>query len=459
MEPVLDDPNENVETDTDQERDQTDTDRTDGEDSITTPSQSRSPSVVPVDDGGVDVFDGYSFKGRHSILIDSDEGEQSEPEAEDDVSLAPQVDAEPPIEDSSLEEAEPKTPEAHQPVLPAEPEPVAESPTLTEPAPATEEPVHAVESVVPTPRTSIDKSTPSIQPEPETEKVVDSSAVAVDTKRAKPKTTRQQAPRTTSKVVKPRREKSGVAALDRDLSDTVDESGGVTEKDEEDEDWDFVEAADGEDRNGAQGPSLFSRGVVDRYRLAVFRKASTPIPAGARSFSGASKASEFEGALAEDSPTSSDKRRGRSGGLTFRKHPRQFLRPKSPSSKRSSTTAKSLGHSTPGSLAMSTNSSPGLLSPAASMNSALPATPSLKSKQSQASVDNKSASSDQSPKPEGVADGAGAADTIKGSPAKSPVTPIDEPEKTKSKKLKMKYKENAEKVLSLFASPRPQPPS
>ena len=63
MEPVIDDPNDNEQTDTDQEREQTDTDRTDEEESITTPSQSRSPSVIPPVDDSVDVFDGYSFQG------------------------------------------------------------------------------------------------------------------------------------------------------------------------------------------------------------------------------------------------------------------------------------------------------------------------------------------------------------------------------------------------------------
>jgi len=46
-------------------------------------------------------------------------------------------------------------------------------------------------------------------------------------------------------------------------------------------------------------------------------------------------------------------------------------------------------------------------------------------------------------------DGPAASDIIKASP--QPLT--DEPEKLKNKKLK-KYKEGAEKVLSLFASPR-----
>lgn len=453
MEPVLDDPNENDQTDTDQERDQTDTDRTDGEDSVTTPSQSRSPSVVPVDDN-IDLFDGYSFKGRHSILIDSDEGEPSEDD-EDDASLDDRGEGAPSVEGPlPLEEPEPKTPEAHQPVLPALPQPDTDITTTPMPTPI-EPKAHApaVDASVATPRTSIDKPAPVIA-KPEAEKIIVIAApVAADAKRSKPKTTRNPAARPTSKNPRVRREKSGVPALDRDLSDTVDEGGDATEK-EEDDDWDFVEAADGEDRNGAQGPSLFARGVVDRYRLAVFRKASTPVPASARSVSSTSKVSDFEGAAGGDSPTPSDKqRRGRSGGLTFRKHPRQFLRPKSPNSKKS-TTAKSLTHSTSASLSVSATSSPGLLSPSPSVNSVLPPSPSLKSKQSHISVGNHSASSDQSRKAEPIADSVVAArDTIKGLPVPSS---SEEPEKTKSKKLKLKYKENAEKVLSLFASPRQQ---
>src|SRR5882762_6413547 len=128
MEPVIDDPNENDQTDTDQEREQTDTDRTDGEESNTTPSQSRSPSVIPPADDSVDVFDGYSFKGRHSILIDSDEDEESgdeDEEDEDEVSVAEtealKVDAQADVNGGLSPEEhtpEPKTPEAHQPSLP-----------------------------------------------------------------------------------------------------------------------------------------------------------------------------------------------------------------------------------------------------------------------------------------------------------------------------------------------------
>ena len=78
MEPVIKDENDNDLTDTDQEGRQTDTDRTDGEDSVTTPSQSRSPSVHPLEDDTVDVFDGYSFKGRHSVILDDEDEEEED---------------------------------------------------------------------------------------------------------------------------------------------------------------------------------------------------------------------------------------------------------------------------------------------------------------------------------------------------------------------------------------------
>jgi serum/glucocorticoid-regulated kinase 2 len=441
MEPVIDDPNENEQTDTDQEREQTDTDRTDGEESNTTPSQSRSPSVIPPADDSVDVFDGYSFKGRHSILIDSDGDESEEDEEDEDASVAEaeilKADVEGPSASGEVSPdertPEPKTPEAHQPPLPeaavdiitAPTEPPADDEILAPPRPSKEESPPeslSVEKVIPTP---------------------------TDSKRPKPKFARMVTTRPAVKASRVRREKSGVPALDRDLSDTIDEDEETTEKEDEDEDWDIVEAADGEDRNGAQGNSLFARGVVDRYRLAVFRKASTPVPASSRSFSGASKASDLEASDLADSPTPTEKqRRGRAPGLTFRKRPRQFLRPKSPHSKKSSA-AKSLNHSTSASLSVSTSSSPSMLTPSPSMSSALPVTPSLKSKESHASsVGTHSGSSDQSPNAD-PADGPVVPDTAKGPPPQS----MEEPEKLKSKKLK-KYKEGAEKVLSLFASPR-----
>jgi hypothetical protein len=40
----------------------------------------------------------------------------------------------------------------------------------------------------------------------------------------------------------------------------------------EDDDWDLVEGGVMKDKNGARGTSLFARGVVDRYKLTVFKK-------------------------------------------------------------------------------------------------------------------------------------------------------------------------------------------
>ena len=432
MEPVLDDPNEGDQTDTDQEREHTDTDRTD-EESNATPSQSRSPSVVPPANDSVDVFDGYSFKGRHSILMDSDDDEEEHLDEEDEKSLAEgseSVEGQEPVVNGALSTGErtpeAKTPEPQQSPLPEE-APAEVPKTPTEPSP--------IGIAVGTPRTSED----------ELRLDAPSEKSATDSKRSKAKASRGAIPRVLAKNTRVRREKSGVPALDRDLSDTVDEDGDVTEK--EDEDWDFIEAVDGEDRNGTQGPSLFARGVVDRYKLAVFRKVSTPAPSASRSLSGRSKASDLDSVEQTDSPSPSEKRRGRNPGLTFRKHPRQFLRQKSPHSKKSSTT-KSLSHQTSTTLSINTiPPSSGTLTPSPSVNSAQPPVPSLKSKESAVSVGTHSGSSGNADA-SGV-EGSGASDTIKG---RRPVS--EEPERQKTKKLK-KYKEGAEKMFSLFQSPRP----
>lgn len=471
MEPVLDDFNDE-QLDTDQEPEQTDTDRTDGDDSNTTPSQSRSSSIrpqqqVPMDDS-VDLFDGYSFKGRHSILIDDDEdeddngseeiseGDEDEEEDENEALISGAVLAaleqtgastETPAVDATVEEElpdEPKTPEA-RPVSPPEPvpellptPPPKETAEETEPPqPASKEEPQSQESTeLPQPEPSESETVPPTLPEKEPKtKVVGPPKAAV--------------PRLTgNRITRPRREKSGVPALDRYLSDAIDEDTEEAEhEDDEDDDWDFVEAADGEDRNGTKGNSLFARGVVDRYRLAVFRKASTPSqrPTAPRTFSGMSKSSQATVSDTTDSP-SPTQRRGRAP-LTFRKHPRQFLRPKSPPpssfSSKSSGTAKSMTQ--PNSNTVSAASSTGgLLTPSPSFGAM---SHSLKSKESAVSVGAQS-SSDQSGKGEsGIFEPLGALDTVKSSPVS------EEPERHKSRKLK-KYKENAEKVFSLFSSPR-----
>ncbi|KAJ3774106.1 hypothetical protein FB446DRAFT_730135 [Lentinula raphanica] len=453
MAPVLDDfndnENENENTDTDQDPENTDTDRTDGEETNTTPSQSRSSSMHPVsrkgeeDDDSVDVFDGYSFKGRHSVLIDddqeeeegSDEEETDEEEEEEDEDIAnaslgdlassPLVNgtAEIPEEDEEL--PEPKTPEARPKSLPVDEDIVP--PTAT---PSRE------------PSTASPSEVPAAIIEAKARKSEEISIVPAPLPADKPKPApppKMQPP----KAARPprRKERSGVHALDRYLSDGPDEAGATERDDDEDEDWDFIEADGGEDRNGSKGTSLFARGVVDRYRLAVFRKASTPSRSNtvSRSVSGMSKNSD-PSASPEASPSPSI-RRGRNPGLTFRKTPRQFLRPRSPPpSSFSSKSAKTLSHSNSATMS-SSSSSAGLLTPAASAGGTMVpgSLHSLKSKESTASVGAQSYSS-----------GTSANGDTQAELGEEPL------ERHKTKKLK-KYKENAEKVFSIFSNSPRQP--
>lgn len=456
MEPVIDDPNDQDQVDTDPDRDHTDGETADGEDAYPTPSHSRSPSVHP-DESSVDVFDGYSFKGRHSVVMDEENedgsGDSGEEETDEedvpsvliDILDSPaqppreaEVVTESPVSDEQLAEPEPKTPEARPQALVEEiPEP-EKTTAIVEPAPSAD-----LSSTPPT-------TEPPAQKVPAAEPI--ESAPPLPAKDSKPKASKVPAlPKSTVRNSRGRREKSGVPALDRFLSDGPDEDGDMTER-EEDDDWDFIEA-DGEDRNGTKGTSLFARGVVDRYRLAVFRKASTPSQrVGGRSASGFSKESDIHAVELVDSPSPSEKRRGRAPGLKFRKTP-QFLKGKSPPSSFSAKSVSTMKTSTPSnaatSVTVSSSSSNGLLTPSVSAASGMAMSPSLRSKESAISVGNQSQSSDQS--------NGETAEPI--SYPASPEAPKhashhnEEPEKLKSKKLK-KYKENAEKVLSLFASQR-----
>ena len=587
MEPVLDEFNEVEGTDTDQEL-QTDTDRTDGEEeTTTTPSQSRSSSIRPQPhlsfiDNDVDVFDGYSFKGRHSVLIDDDDEEEEEEEEDslceggsneeegDNLSILERLEEEAAqigesqsvgdgcdddgdgrdgdgdgrdddalvresvlLDDSGVE---PKTPEARpvatlppveevadlavSPVVENVVPPVVEDvvPSVVEDVvPAVEEVVLPVTEEVVPPVPEVDETVTEAtmvaesQVEPKVEEVVPApevlptsrcsveelddtepakeadgeivppketngeivpakeangeiiptkelnGALVVDTKESngRPTTppTKAVPPRqpTANRAGRNRREKSGVFALDRYLSDAIDEATEA-ERDEEDDDWDFVEAADGEDRNGTKGTSLFARGVVDRYRLAVFRIPTSR--SGMRSVSGMSNASGSTVVSEMTESPSPSQRRGRTPGLTFRKNPRQFLRPKSPPSSFSAKTARSLSHSAASSSILSTaspSSSGGrLLSASHSVGSSFALSPSLKSKESAMSVGAQSQSSDQSVNGTTSAVFVDAADTIRGHPQ---LTTKGAEHKVKNKKLR-RYKHNAEKVFSLFSSPR-----
>ncbi|KAF8640638.1 hypothetical protein AX17_000295 [Amanita inopinata Kibby_2008] len=456
MEPVLDEYVEEGETD--QEPASTDTDKTDGEESNATPLQSRSSSIKPqkevVNEETVDVFDGYSFKGRHSVLIDEEEEEEEEGEEIGDDELESEISemlenleavtAQVVERQEEPEVVEPKTPEAR----PAKPEPTLED---VPPLPPKESVVTAEEqkpadnlanniaAAEPLAEKELPRPDESVQPPPD---------VPNKESKAKLDTTAQAAvPRAiNNRATRARREKSGIPALDRYLTDGGDDETHETEReDDTDDDWDLIDAVDGEDRNGTKGTSYFARGVVDRYRLAVFRKASTPQRNGIRSVSGMSKNSEVTASYAADSP-SPTQRRGRTPGLPFRKHHKQFLRPKSPpSSSKSSATAKSRDHSNANTISASMNSS-SLLTPSLSLGSTLPVSPSLRSKESATSVGAQSQSSDQSGNADGVI-AADAPDTIRAAIV------TEEPEKHRSKKLR-KYKENAEKVFLLFSSPR-----
>ncbi|KAI0066631.1 hypothetical protein BV25DRAFT_1412135 [Artomyces pyxidatus] len=450
MEPVI---NDDDGMDTDGERDQTDVERTDGEDSVATPSQSRSSSVHPPLDDSVDVFDGYSFKGRNSVILDDDdvpeESSEEEDLDEDDTTrsilaelngtVMEKVQEEPstPVDDEQT--PEPKTPEARVAVLPETPKE-----TFVEPAVEIAPKPSVITDV--TPRPSEDLPSPQTPKSPGKTVAATATAAAAATAAAgtdvRVKEKKAPPPKRPARN-RNRREKSGVPALDRDFSDTED-GGMVTERDDEDDDWDFIEA-DGEDRNGAKGTSLFARGVVDRYKLAVFRKGSTPN----RSVSAMSQLSEANTSIISNSPSPVPKekeRRGRTTALPFRRTPKQFLRPKSPPSSRSSkttSTAKTLNHSASTTLSASTTSS--LLPSPQSGRNLLAMSPSLKSKESATSMGSPNSSSDTSVNDEGVGD---ITETVK-----APPVGVDDPDKQKNKKLK-KYKEGAEKVLSLFASPR-----
>ncbi|KAH9854371.1 hypothetical protein C2E23DRAFT_818469 [Lenzites betulinus] len=446
MEPVINDENEDA--DTDAER--TDTDRTDGEDSVATPSQSRSPSVHPVEDDSVDVFDGYSYKGRHSVIIDDEDEDgdgEDEDEDEDEESMSgPSLDniledelgsglPKDDVEEVTVPEevGEPKTPEARPAALPAEPE---EPAVLLAP--------EVAPKPDPTPEQKPEAAPKASQEKPPATLTSAEAAAAAAATRTVQDANIKTAPKTRpTKQARNRREKSGIPALDRDLAM---EDGAVTERDEDEDDWDFVEAGGSlvEERNGSKGTTLFARGVVDRYKLAVFRK-TTPRRSMPRSFSGVSMESELTVSEAGESPTPSDKhRRGRTPGLTFRKHPKQFLRQKSPPSSRS---AKSLAASASATLSAASTSSGGLLTPSPSQTAM---SHSLKSKESAISMGTVSESSDPSLNGDNAAIGG---DTVKGPAVHVNVNGHEDEKQQKNKVLK-KYKEGAEKVLSIFQSPR-----
>jgi len=250
------------------------------------------------------------------------------------------------------------------------------------------------------------------------------------------------------------KERSGIPALDEPVSVSEQDPSRETANEDDDDidDWDLVETPGMEHQNGTRAPTLFARGVVDRYRLAVFRKASSTRPKRPRRyFSGNSTDAETELNIAA-SPTPSEKdRRGRSTGLSLRT-PKQFLRAKSPPSFSPHNSANSRTNLSKSSATMS-----GTINSLGNNTSSF----SLKSKPSSASVTAASATpSDQSEPQSSPPPGSQAGTNTPG--GATPLSPrstrpsivSEEHSESKIKKMKKNYKEGAEKVLSLFGSPR-----
>lgn len=501
MEPVLDSELENNDA-TDSEREKsatgngTDVEAHSGDAESSTQAslsqvQSRSPGK-PADD---DVFDGYSFKGRHSVIIDAEEEGHEGTDEEDEASILG-IKTEEPEQEDELDPGQ-KTPEAIQSQLttPTAASAVAEAFRKKEAEAAAnvvEKEVKATGTVDQRPTTPTQVQPASVLP-PSPEKdlpprpVVEPPAPVappkVKTQAALPALPdKEKAPATTAapvmatvekprlekpkpKIVeqlkarsRPRRERSGVAALDRGLTDVIDEDEeDITER--EDDDWDFVEAPGAEDINGVQGKSLFARGVVDRYRLAVFRK--TPSSSN-RSMPRAESTDYLESPI---SPSTSARKKTKGNGMSFGR--KTFLRPKSPpatysaGSSLGSRTALSHSHS-----ATISASSTGLLTPSAS--AALPTMPtSLKSQPSMNSVGSKPGSSDTSVNGDLSRLNLSHSAAELASPSKAHgnsgengrrpprmSVPEDDQRNRGLKKVKKYTAEGAEKVMSLFSSPK-----
>ena len=501
MEPILDSEIENNDA-TDSEREKsatgngTDGETHSGDAESSTPAslsnaQSRSPSK-PADD---DVFDGYSFKGRHSVIIDGEDEGYEGTDEEDEGPTAPKIE-EPEPEEDELDPGQ-KTPDASngQPTTPTAASAVAEAFRKKEAvaaAKAVEEdkkttvvvderpttPIHAKPASIPpaSPEKELPPPPVAEPPAPPPAPPLALVAPAKDKVKAGPPALpdKEKAPTTATvekpkvdkpkpKIVeqlkakaRPKRERSGVAALDRGLSDVIDEDEeDNTER--EDDDWDFVEAPGAEDVNGVQGKSLFARGVVDRYRLAVFRKAPSshrPMP----------RADSTDFLESPASPNASERKKTKGSGMSFGR--KTFLRPKSPpatysaGSSLGSRTALSHSHS-----AIISASSTGLLTP--STSTATPVMPaSLKSQPSMTSVGSKPGSSDTSVNgdlsrlnpSQSAAELASpskygsSGETSRRPPRMS--VPEDDHRNRGLKKVKKYTTEGAEKVMSLFSSPK-----
>lgn len=305
-----------------------------------------------------DLFDGYSYKARHSMVIDGDDesiiesgapfttedgteslGVRTSGTNTDDSRFTSDSAATGSTAATSVEE------EGQTVVAKPDLETLSESPTdVVHGAPSSApDTAGTVTPAEPTPKSArlskehargdmdvaqAPATAPAVPPSPSSPKPAVVRRVeirtpaepalteALPTTPAKPAVTKTARFRPT----KPK-EKSGIAALDRDFTPREDDF------DRDDDDWDMIDIPNGEEANGTKGTSLFARGVVDRYRMAVFRRPNS----GKSSRTPSSQImSEGSDGTASPSPSDGKLRRGRAGGLSLRKSTAQFLRPKSP---------------------------------------------------------------------------------------------------------------------------------
>lgn len=491
------------------ERSDADAEKTDGdENEAKTPPAQKTPLPKVNPDDEADVFDGYSYKARNSVILDDDvdvfeghDGDSDEDplktDREDALSIAvPSImdeagaDTETEADLGELDGDGVKTPQrAATPQRLASPPPPP--PKLVEPVGPVEtlesvrpvefqeviEPVDVIvediappEVSTPTPSDSKDKQL-GAEPAPPVPAKTDQHKLAPPVQKGRPMSTASSeldqelrdlvndtvrlddtlaeeevvigkavktsagktvpAPKSTAASRaqrKGRTERSGVAALDRGLNSIQDEEYAT---DHEDDDWDFIEKPGGEDINGQRGTSLFARGVVDRYRLAVFTRKQSPLPTNRPVPKSATRTSVPDSDVVVLDPPS---RRGT--GLSLKT--RTFLRPKSPPSTFSSATSRSFTNTA------NSVSSFGVMSPSPS----LPIGQSLRSKPSTTSVAH-SSSSDQSNNGEGSR--STDLPTSPRSEKEATDVTLETPDKPKAKKLK----KAADQVFALFGSPRP----
>ncbi|KAF8336558.1 uncharacterized protein EI90DRAFT_3119810 [Cantharellus anzutake] len=506
MSPTLDDDPEPV---TDSELEKTEDEPLDADASspVQTPSGSLSnrngkvnaAAQKDANEETVDVFDGYSYKARQSVILDDDDEyeervvrvEVEETPALPEVDTASEVTPDDASDISIKASAQPRPPTPavvqEEPSVelgpPGEPDhPLAElvsaaadlEAALGTPLPAS--PAKSVHTELTSPeepasQETVDETKPPIRdlvydPSPAPSVRFEPPAAVTPSKPSR------FAPFKSSR--KKRREKPAVSNFDEGLADEETDVP-PRNKDEDDDDWDLVEVPGHEETNGpsgrgrgrGRGTSLFARGVVDRYRLAVFKK-STPTRSRVNRTPLDSERTPFTTPDPAASPTPPEvKKRGRTPGLNLRKSTTKFLRAKSPIGSSPTPSASSVRRllSSPSSSTKGATAAPaGSLTPSSrgtKHSMTVPNEPSLKSKSSALSRESvgtpgssgTSINDENSGTPPTLAQsgsdiaGGSKDGTLRGSKAPDE---SDKPPKIFNKKMKV----GAEKVMSLFGSPK-----